>query len=106
MSVTSNQERNSPSPGFAHMILTNGLTISTCQRCMTSIGSPTPSVVVTSTVLAYSSNLKHLSSGVHSPDANGKGKAVTNIQTLFRACAVVRGESRWTLPHSHLPRQP
>lgn len=29
-------------PGFIHKILANGLTISTCQLCFTSIGGPTP----------------------------------------------------------------
>jgi hypothetical protein len=32
----------SPRPGFVHTILANGLTVSTCQRCFTPIGSPTP----------------------------------------------------------------
>ena len=33
---------DSPLPGFVHKILANGLTVSTCLRCMNSIGSPTP----------------------------------------------------------------
>ena len=33
---------DSPLPGFIHRTLANGLTISTCQLCFTSIGSPTP----------------------------------------------------------------
>jgi hypothetical protein len=32
----------SPRPGFIYTTLANGLTISTCQLCFTSIGSPTP----------------------------------------------------------------
>lgn len=31
-----------PHSGFIHRTLANGLTISTCQRCSTNIGSPTP----------------------------------------------------------------
>ena len=31
-----------PAPGFVHKTLPNGLTISTCLRCLKSIGSPTP----------------------------------------------------------------
>jgi len=34
--------RTSPLPGFVHKTLANGITISTCLRCMKSIGSPTP----------------------------------------------------------------
>jgi hypothetical protein len=34
---------DSPRPGFVHTILANGLTVSTCQRCFTPIGSPIPS---------------------------------------------------------------
>jgi hypothetical protein len=33
---------DSPRPGFVRTILANGLIISTCQLCFTSIGSPTP----------------------------------------------------------------
>jgi hypothetical protein len=33
---------NSPTPGFAHRTLSNGITVSTCQLCMKTIGSPTP----------------------------------------------------------------
>jgi hypothetical protein len=33
---------NSPSPGFVHKTLVNGLVISTCLICLKSIGSPTP----------------------------------------------------------------
>ena len=33
---------DSPSPGFAHKTLGNGITVSICQRCMKSIASPTP----------------------------------------------------------------
>jgi hypothetical protein len=32
---------DSPRPGFVRRVLANGLTVSTCQRCFTSIGSPT-----------------------------------------------------------------
>jgi hypothetical protein len=31
-----------PRPSFVYKILANGLTVSTCQRCFTPIGSPTP----------------------------------------------------------------
>jgi hypothetical protein len=31
-----------PAPGFVHNTVPNGLTISTCLRCLKSIGSPTP----------------------------------------------------------------
>ncbi len=33
---------NSPSPGFVHKSLANGITVSTCLLCMRSIASPTP----------------------------------------------------------------
>jgi hypothetical protein len=33
---------NAPYPGFAHRTLSNGITVSTCQLCMKTIGSPTP----------------------------------------------------------------
>jgi hypothetical protein len=33
---------NLPFPGFVHKAMPNGITVSTCQGCMRSIGSPTP----------------------------------------------------------------
>jgi hypothetical protein len=38
----SGMSTDSPSPGFVRKTLANGLTVSTCQRCFTPIGSPTP----------------------------------------------------------------
>jgi hypothetical protein len=38
----SGMSADSARPGFVHTILANGLTVSTCQRCFTPIGSPTP----------------------------------------------------------------
>jgi hypothetical protein len=43
MSVTLNLNPMSPVVGFVHRTLSNGLTVSMCQSCMKSIGSPTPS---------------------------------------------------------------
>jgi hypothetical protein len=42
MGVTLNLKTKSLVPGFVHKTLSNGLTVSTCQGCMKSIGSPTP----------------------------------------------------------------